>query len=62
VIVTALHTKKGRGQLRSAHGPNLSYNRALWADLPKKAEKAKKSEKAAQVVIPVHDMPLDETL
>jgi len=62
VIITALHTKKDRGQLRSAHGPNLSYSRALWADPPKKAEKAEKSEKAAHVVTPAHDIHLFESL
>jgi hypothetical protein len=62
VIVTALQTKKGRGQLWSAHGPNLSYSRALWADLAKKAEKAEKSEKATHVAVPVHDIPLDVPL
>ncbi|HOF73355.1 MAG: hypothetical protein IPI61_06170 [Syntrophaceae bacterium] len=33
-------------------------SQALWADLPKEAEKAKKSEKAARVDVPVHHKPL----
>jgi len=59
VIVAALHTKKAVGSFGLPTARNLSKSRALRADLPKKAEK---SEKAAHVVIPVHDMPLDESL
>jgi hypothetical protein len=53
--------KKGRGQLWSAHGPVFSFSQALWADPPKEAEKAKKSEKAAHVEVTVHNVPLDQS-
>jgi hypothetical protein len=39
----------------------ISCSQALWADLPKEAEKAKKSEKAAHVEVTVHNVPLDQS-
>jgi hypothetical protein len=62
VIVTALDTKKAVGSFGLPTARLFSFSQALWADLPKEAEKAKKSEKAARVDVPVHDLPLDHAL
>jgi hypothetical protein len=61
-MVTARFTKKAVGSFGLPTARLFSFSQALWADLPKEAEKAKKSGKAAHVGIPVHDMPLDVPL
>ena len=57
-MVTARFTKKAVGSFGLPTARLISCSQALWADLPKEAKKAKKSEKAAHVDVPVHDVPL----
>jgi hypothetical protein len=54
VMVTARFTKKAVGSFGLPTARLISFDQALWADLPKEAEKAKKSEKAAHLEMPVH--------
>jgi len=53
-MVTARFTKKAVGSFGLPTARLISFGQALWADLPKEAEKAKKSEKAAHLEMPVH--------
>jgi hypothetical protein len=57
-MVTARFTKKAVGSFGLPTARLISCSQALWADLPKEAEKAKKSEKTAHVEVPVHNVPL----
>jgi hypothetical protein len=51
--------KKGRGQLWSAHGPVDPFRSGRYGQTSlKKPKKAKKSENAAHLEVPVHDLPL----
>jgi len=57
-MVTARFIKKAVGSFGLPTARLISCSQALWADLPKEAKKAKKSEEAAHVVVPVHNVPL----
>jgi len=59
VIVTARVEKKAVGSFGLPTARSINCSQALWADLPKEAEKAEKSEEAARVHVPVHPSPLD---
>jgi len=58
-MVTARFIKKAVGSFGLPTARWFICCQALWADLPKEAEKAIKSESAARVEVPVHRLPLD---